>query len=183
MLIPLDVFYQDGTPLTEGERAARNYDHPDALDWALAGEYLGHLASGLAVALPEYDYETHCRTRPGCLLQTPAPDVVAVEGLFVLHHARLRRLLNASIYVDAPPDVCLARRLKRDAEARGRAPEDIRRRFEEHVMPMAKQHLIPLRRHATYVIDGTAPPAEMLARLLPELRKRLAAPLASERRP
>ena len=34
-LIPLDSYYNDTTDLTDEERKAINFDHPDAFDWKL----------------------------------------------------------------------------------------------------------------------------------------------------
>ena len=51
-----DNYYKKHTDMTYQERAALNYDHPDAFDTALMVADLNRLAAGEAIRCPVYDY-------------------------------------------------------------------------------------------------------------------------------
>ena len=50
-VVPLDSYYNDTTGMTDEERKAINFDHPDAFDWKLLTEHIKMLKSGQAVEL------------------------------------------------------------------------------------------------------------------------------------
>lgn len=51
-VIPLDSYYNDTTGLTDEERNAINFDHPDAFDWKLLTEHIKMLKNGEAIEHP-----------------------------------------------------------------------------------------------------------------------------------
>lgn len=51
-VVPLDSYYNDTTELTEKERRAINFDHPDAFDWKLLIKQVNDLRNGLAIEQP-----------------------------------------------------------------------------------------------------------------------------------
>ena len=55
-IIPLDSYYNDTTGMTDEERKAINFDHPDAFDWKLLTEHIKMLKNGQAVEQPTYSY-------------------------------------------------------------------------------------------------------------------------------
>ena len=85
---------------------------------------------------------------------TPAKFVV-VEGILALHYAELWPLYDFSIYVDAPDEVCLARRIYRDMRERGRTEESVRAQFEATARPMAEMYVKPSQSRATIAVSGT----------------------------
>ncbi len=81
-----DAYYHSQAHLTLDERAALNFDHPDALDHALLERDLLSLKTRQAVNIPIYDYASHTRAQRSESLK-PA-DVILVEGcLFSVSHA------------------------------------------------------------------------------------------------
>ena len=48
-VVPLDSYYNDTTGMTDEERRAINFDHPDAFDWKLLTEHIKLLKSGQPV--------------------------------------------------------------------------------------------------------------------------------------
>lgn len=68
-----------------------------------------------------------------------------LEWLFALYDPRVRSLLNARIFVNAPDPTCRRRRLARDTVERGRTAEPVSRQWEETVRPMAEQYVLPLK--------------------------------------
>ncbi|KAJ8756201.1 hypothetical protein K2173_024748 [Erythroxylum novogranatense] len=53
------------------------------------------------------------------------PDVIIVEGILVLHDARVRDLMNMRVFVDTDSDLRLARRIQRDTVERGRNIQNV----------------------------------------------------------
>jgi uridine kinase len=152
-VLDLDSYYLDRGGVAPDERARINFDEPSAIDADLVAEHVATLACGTAVAKPVYSFVTHSRI--GVVTVGPAP-VVVVEGLFTLWWAPLRELLDVAVYVDAPADLRLARRLERDVRERGRDLESVLRQYTATVRPMHQRYVEPTRGYADVVIvnDG-----------------------------
>ena len=152
-VLDLDSYYLDRGGVAPDERARINFDEPSAIDADLVAEHVATLAVGTAVAKPVYSFVTHSRV--DVVTVAPAP-VVVVEGLFTLWWPRLRDLLDVAVYVDAPADLRLARRLERDVRERGRDLESVLRQYTATVRPMHQRYVEPTRGYADVVIvnDG-----------------------------
>ena len=145
-----DAYYRDAPHLTLEERAARNYDHPDAIDEELLVEHVRALRAGEPVAAPLYDFVAHAR-RPETRPVEPRPCVV-VEGILVLATEPVRELLDVRLYVETDADVRFIRRLRRDIEARGRTADSVIAQWEQTVRPMHLQFVEPSKRNADLII-------------------------------
>jgi uridine kinase len=151
-VVNLDHYYVDSAGLSLDERAQRNFDEPAALEHKLIIEHALALGRGEVIRAPQYDFATHTRTAAEHWI-APAPFVI-LEGLFALYWPALREALHTRLFVDAPAEVCLARRLARDVAERGRTPESVRRQFDTTVLPMAQLHVLPTRRYADLILSG-----------------------------
>jgi uridine kinase len=80
---------------------------------------------------------------------------VIVEGILALHYKELVQCYDYSIYVNAPHDVCLARRIHRDMRERGRTEESVREQFEATARPMAELYVVPSAALASVTVEGT----------------------------
>ncbi|KAG4930297.1 hypothetical protein JHK86_047258 [Glycine max] len=96
-----------------------NFDHPNAFDTEQLVETLSKLKSGQSVQVPFYDFKLHQRSSERSR-QVNASEVIILEGILVFHEQRVRNMMNMKIFVDADPDVRLARRIRRDTVERGR---------------------------------------------------------------
>jgi len=141
-----DDYYRDLSHITPEERAAVNYDHPDALDTELFIAHLDDLASGKSIEVPEYDMATH--TRPGGSYRVEAAPIVVVDGILLLALNDCRKRLDLKVFVDAPQDVRLARRLVRDVEERGREAVNVEKQFITSVQPMHDSLVLPSSQYA-----------------------------------
>src|SRR3954464_5165796 len=56
-----DRYYRDRNDLRLEERAALNYDHPDALETDLLVRHLHELRAGRPVQVPQYDFARYAR--------------------------------------------------------------------------------------------------------------------------
>ncbi len=148
-LLDLDSYYLDRSGLSRESRDRLNFDEPGAFDVSLLLQHLRQLRDGRPVEKPRYSFEHHMRS--GVEILHPAP-IVVVEGLFALWWEELRSLFNLKVYLDAPRDLRVMRRLKRDVEFRGRSPESVIQQYEVTVSPMHDRYVAPTRGHADLVL-------------------------------
>lgn len=153
-LLPLDFYYRCLSHLPFEERVLHNFDHPDSLEHTLLVRHIEDLAENRSIERPIYDFTTHTRVPGRTETIAPAP-VLIVEGILALHYPRLRTLYDFSIYVNAPNEICLNRRIYRDMRERGRTEESVRAQFEATAKPMAEKYVIPSAQHATITVEGT----------------------------
>lgn len=170
-LLHHDDYYFSRDNVALAERAKLNFDRPSALDNRRLARHLKALSHGRAVASPRYCFITHSRL-PETRAVAPA-DVIVVEGMLLLAIAPLRRLFDAKVFVDAPPDVRLARRVLRDTgPERGRELQAVVEQYLTIVRPMHERHVEPSRAFADLVVtDATASPQVRRAAAL--IRRRL----------
>jgi uridine kinase len=118
-VICLDRFYHN-MDRRSGEAAPtlHNFDHPAAIDWTLAERACRDLNAGTPTMIPSYDYVTGQRG-PGGLVHPS--DCIVVEGLWLHRDPFLADLFSVLVFVDAPAELRLVRRLRRDVlgQARG----------------------------------------------------------------
>ena len=91
-VVPLDSYYNDTTELTPEERAAINFDHPDAFDWKLLTEHIKRLKNGEAIEQPTYSYIESNRQKETIHVE-PKP-VIIIEGIMALHYKKLRDMMD-----------------------------------------------------------------------------------------
>jgi uridine kinase len=169
--IELDSYYLDRAGLEPAERERLNYDEPAAIDVALITEHLRQLAAGGAVLKPRYSFETH--TRVG-VERVPPARLIVVEGLLTFWWETLRELMDLKVYVDAPADLRLARRLQRDVAERGRTAESVVEQYLATVRPMHERYVEPTRVYADLVVRSDGPLeacAEAVLAALPVVRE------------
>ncbi|MBD3178456.1 MAG: uridine kinase [Candidatus Latescibacteria bacterium] len=159
-VISLDRYYHDLKPMPPERREEVNFDRPDAIDFGMLEEDIARLAAGEEIRLPIYDFRTHTRRPEDEWTETVAGSrsdsapVLILEGLHTFYTRGLRDLLDLRVYIDTSPDVCLARRLKRDVRERGRTGGSVRDVFEKNVMPMYRKFVLPTREYSDIVLNG-----------------------------
>jgi uridine kinase len=159
-LLHQDDYYRDRGDLPLEARARLNFDHPSALDSRLLARHLQALLAGRAVESPRYCFRSHSR-RPETRRIEPA-DLIIVEGLLLFHPLSLVRLLDVKVFVEAPADLRLARRLLRDTGAeRGRSLASVLDQYLTTVRPMHDRYVAPTRARADLVVTDAADPAQV----------------------
>ncbi|MFV0447554.1 MAG: uridine kinase [Vibrio sp.] len=149
-VITEDCYYKDQSQLSMEERVKTNYDHPSALDHDLLCEHLTQLMNGQAVDVPEYSYTEHTRT-DNTKTMTPKK-VIILEGILLLTDPRLRELMQVTVFMDTPLDICLLRRVKRDVEDRGRTMDSVLKQYQKTVRPMFLQFIEPSKQYADIIV-------------------------------
>ena len=153
-LFPLDLYYRDLSHLHPDARHHQNFDHPDSLEHELFIEHIRQLAAGHTIHRPIYDFAAHSRVL-GAFEPVAPSRFVIVEGILALHYPELHPLYNFSIYVDAPNEICLNRRIYRDMLERGRSRESVIDQFNATAKPMADLYVLPSQSRATVTVSGT----------------------------
>ena len=166
-ILPLDAYYCDRSALPPAARARCNFDAPAALDEDLLCEHIGALAEGRSIEMPIYDFASH--SSQAQTLRLAATEYVVIEGLFALYFPALLPLYCLRIFVDLADELCLQRRIVRDAAERGRSARDIRRQYDEQVRPMYMRYIHPTRQNAQYIIAGNGEFTAQIQVLLSEL--------------
>ena len=149
-VVPLDSYYNDTSHMTEEERHAINFDHPDAFDWKLLGRHLNDLRHGIAVEQPTYSY-IKCNRLPETVHVDPKP-VIIVEGIMTLLNKKLRDMMDLKRFVDTDSDERLIRNIQRDVVERGRTVDMVVERYLRVLKPMHEQFIEPTKRYADIII-------------------------------
>ena len=149
-VVPLDSYYNDTSDMTEEERHAINFDHPDAFDWKLLTKHVNGLRSGVAIEQPTYSYLL-CNRLKETVHVEPKP-VIIIEGIMTLLNKRLRDIMDLKVFVDADPDERLIRNIQRDTIDRGRTVSMVVERYLEVLKPMHEQFIEPTKRYADLII-------------------------------
>ena len=130
-----------------------NFDDIIQRDHELLAKHLQLLRSGVNIKSPTYSLVTHRRV----LEQDKTIDskgVIIVEGIHVLYHDSIARLLDLSVYVDVPDDIRFARRVLRDISARGREPRQVVSQYLNTVRPMHYRYTYPGRARADLIVSN-----------------------------
>ncbi|MDP2053259.1 MAG: uridine kinase [Acidobacteriota bacterium] len=149
-LLDHDRYYRDRNDLRLEERAALNYDHPDALETDLMVRHVRELKAGQAVEVPQYDFTRHARLSETNTFQPRR--ALIVEGILVFTDAALRELMDIKVFVDTDSDTRFIRRLRRDVAERGRTMESVIDQYQSTVKPMHLEFVEPSKRYADVII-------------------------------
>lgn len=149
-VVPLDSYYNDTSEMTEEERHAINFDHPDAFDWKLLIKQVNELREGESIEQPTYSY-LKCNRLPETIHVEPRP-VIIIEGIMTLLNKRLREMMDLKVFVDCDPDERLIRNIQRDTIERGRDVNMVVQRYLDVLKPMHEQFIEPTKRFADVII-------------------------------
>jgi uridine kinase len=150
--IDLDSYYKDFSSLNPEERDNINFDHPQSIDFELLAEHLSLLKSGKPIEKPIYDFSTHLRQK-GTTTIIPTR-ILILEGILIFVDKKLRELMDMKIFVDAPDDIRILRRLERDIQDRGRTFENIKKQYLETVRPMHLEFIETTKQYADIIIPS-----------------------------
>ena len=145
-----DSYYKDLSHLSLAKRQKVNFDHPNSLETDLLIKHLKELIKGKSIKVPIYDFNVSNRTNRYNLI---APrTVVIIEGILLFSDPILRNLFDIKVYVDAPADIRLGRRIERDIKERGRTLEHSLNQYLSMSRPMHEQFVEPSKKYADIII-------------------------------
>jgi uridine kinase len=145
-----DSYYRDGVGADNETIANFDFDHPDAIDWALMVEHIRKLRELRPVETPVYDFVHHRRLPETA--KVPPSRLIIVDGILLFHEKALRDLFDLKIFVDTPDDIRFIRRMRRDITERGRTMESVIAQYLGSVRPGHFEFVEPSKRFADIII-------------------------------
>ena len=137
-----------------------HFDHPDALDLALAAEHIAKARVGRTLKIPTYDFGTGERVGEE---DFTARAFVLVDGLFALRHPDILAAADLKIFVRSDHDSSMLRRLFRDAGPEGRTKQSSREVLEQYfttVWPAKREFIDPTVEHADVIVESRYEPSK-----------------------
>ena len=166
-----DSFYKDLSHLTFKKRAEQNFDNPNAIDFELLTQVIKVLSNGNSTKIPIYDFTKHVRTND--FLDSNSRPIIILDGSLLYTQSKLLKLIDIKIYIDAPDELRLSRRIMRDTKERGRTIDSINKQYSESVRPMFDQYIAPSKKYADIVINSTKSEKDLIAPIKNEIDKNL----------
>lgn len=151
-IISQDDYYFDREFQKTDEEGYQNFDLPKSIDKKSFYTDLEKLSRGESFERKEYTFNNKEKT-PQILTFHPAP-IIVVEGLFVFHYKKIRKLLDLKVFVHAKENLKVIRRIKRDRIERGYPLDDVLYRYEHHVLPSFEKYVLPYMEDADIVINN-----------------------------
>lgn len=171
ILINQDSYYKDLSYLSKEERAATNFDHPNAIDFSLLHDHLVALREGNSVEQPIYNFHTH--SRENTTTRVDSAQVIIVEGILVLALPEIRDLFDIKIYVETDDDIRFLRRAERDMQERSRDFASVKSQYLSTVKPMHDAFVAPSKKYADLIIPEAGRNEIALSVLLAKLNEDL----------
>jgi uridine kinase len=150
LVLQEDDYFHDMSFLSEEEANSYNFDDASARDHASLSADLNALSQGRAIQKRSYDFKTRKVVHWDTCWD--ARDFAIVEGNHLFLSTDVCQFLDIMIYLDAPADVRLARRIVRDLRERGRSTENIIHQYFAMVRPMQLRHQSNMRKLAHIVV-------------------------------
>ena len=145
-----DAYYYDMGELTQAEKEAINFDHPDSIEFALMLQHIKNLRAGKRVEMPTYSYVS-CRRGAETVPVEPT-DVLIVEGILIFTDAAMRAAMDLKVFVDTDSDERIIRIIQRDVKERGRDLEQSIVHDQKYVKPMHETFIEPTKKYADVII-------------------------------
>jgi uridine kinase len=169
--ISQDSYYNDNGNLSFDEKNKINFDHPDAIDFELMINHLNLLKNGKNINQPIYSFIYHNRTEKTKLLKPKK--IMIIEGLLILNNIKLRDLIDHKVFVDAPKNLRLKRRLDRDINQRGRTAEEVIELFNSRLNEMHNLYVEPMKKICDIIIDNNKENSLEIAPLINVIKSHL----------
>ncbi len=151
-ILSQDDYYRPRDMQRIDEQGIINFDLPKSIDKKAFQEDVQKLVDGISVIREEYTFNNKKAT-PKTLTFKPAP-IVIVEGIFVFHFTKIRKLLDLSVFLHAKENLKVIRRIKRDQVERSYPIEDVLYRYEHHVLPTFEKYIKPYSELADIIINN-----------------------------
>lgn len=151
-VISQDDYYRPRTEQLTDEKGVKNFDLPKSIEKKDFARDIQKLIDGKIVIRQEYVFNNELVT-PKMLYFHPAP-IVIVEGIFVFHFKKIRKLLDLKVFLHAKENLKVIRRIKRDKTERNYPLEDVLYRYEHHVLPTFEKYIQPYLNDADLVINN-----------------------------
>lgn len=150
--LSMDDYYKPIHEQKEDDQGVYNFDLPRSIDKKAFVRDLKVLMGGTAVQREEYTFNNKDAT-PRMLTFQPAR-IIIVEGLFVFHFKKVRKLLDLKVFLHAKENLKVIRRIRRDRLERNYPIDDVLYRYQHHVLPTFDKYIRPYVDDADVVINN-----------------------------
>ena len=151
-VISQDDYYRPREEQKTDKQGITNFDLPRSIDKQAFIRDIGRLVNNEIVERTEYTFNNEKAT-PSLKIFRPTP-IIIVEGLFVFHFKKIRKMLDLKIYLHAKENLKVIRRIKRDRVERNYPLEDVLYRYENHVLPAFEKYIKPYQDQADLIINN-----------------------------
>ncbi|MEY3051199.1 MAG: hypothetical protein RLY31_984 [Bacteroidota bacterium] len=151
-IVSQDDFYKPREQQDVDAQGIRNFDRPDSIDKVAMVRDIMDLMQGKPVERMEYTFN-NAEKKPAVIRLLPAP-VIIVEGIFVFHYKKVRKLLDLKVFLHAKENLKVIRRIKRDQVERNYPLDDVLYRYENHVLPTFERYIQPYMDKADLIINN-----------------------------
>ena len=151
-IISQDDFYRPREEQKTDGEGIKNFDLPRSIDKKAFVNDVQKLVACEAVLRQEYTFNNE-KSNPKMLTFHPAP-VIIVEGIFVFHFKKIRKMLDLKVFLHAKENLKVIRRIKRDQEERNYPIDDVLYRYEKHVLPTFERYIQPYMDEADLIINN-----------------------------
>jgi uridine kinase len=160
-ILNVDDYFRDWSV----DEELRTANRPDAVLWPALLADVERLLAGQTVEIPVAGTRGAAQGREPRQLR--AADLLIVEGLLALWQDELRQRADLAVYVDAPDDERLLRRISRDIVERGATVETAVAWYRHDVRPHFDRFTAPTKWRADLVVPnvGAGPSDASLAAL------------------
>jgi len=147
-----DDYYLTKENQKKDEQGIENFDRPSSINKKSFTADIKRLIAGETISIKEYTYNNK-DAKPKIITFKPAP-IVVVEGIFVCHYKKIRKLLDLKVFIDAKENLKVIRRITRDKVERNYPLDDVLYRYENHILPAFEKYILPYRDDADIVINN-----------------------------
>jgi uridine kinase len=151
-IVSQDNYYKPALEHAKDDNGYINYDLPQCIDIERFYADIQALRMGNEIHVQEYRFQ-HNEQFGRTLSISPAP-IIITEGLFIFYEAKIRKLFDLKIFIDAHPQTQFERRLKRDTQERNIPADFVKYQWDNHVMPAYIEYLLPYKEQADMIINN-----------------------------
>lgn len=155
VVLHIDSFYKDVSNLTPEENGEYNFDTPDAIDLEACYQATKDLSEGKDVTIPVYNYVSLKREGTEHIKAPRPGQLIVVEGLFALYPP-LNKLGTIRMFIEAPAEILIARRIKRDVEKKRGVAETLE--WYKKAEKGYEKFIKPTKKYANFVIPFSYSP-------------------------
>lgn len=144
--VSMEDFYKDteSVPFYKGHK---NLDSPKSIEFITLETTLNRLRDGKEISVPIYSKNNSMQI--GTKIVRPSK-VLLVDGFLIFWHKRIRDMLDLKIYIDIDFKTQIERKMIR------KLGNDLNMGYYNTVLiPMTKKYVVPSKKYADYIIDGT----------------------------
>ncbi|MFX3625943.1 MAG: uridine kinase [bacterium] len=129
-----------------------NFDLPEAIELSKFHDDLDALSRGETIKKMSYNFNNPSEEKE--LMDFSPTPIIIIEGLFIFYYQNIFDMLDLKLFIDADDDVKFQRRMKRDVDERGIAPDMVTYQWYNHVKPAFQKYLAPYKELADVVIKN-----------------------------